>query len=115
MRALCLCLLLGGCSSPDPILGTWAGTGSLGTPLSMQFEKGGHLSVRIDGSSRTGEWAVDRQHTPIHLDLDLTDRDPIQTIVAFPSSDILRYADIHSSDARPTAFADTTVELRRKP
>lgn len=100
--------------SVDPALGTWEGKTAFDQSLTLKLREGGAMQVKIGDAVHSGTWAIDRSQDPMHFDLDLDDRDPIHTVVAFPSADTLVYEDITSSDARPAALGDAQLELKRR-
>ena len=82
--------------------------------MTLDFQEDHRLRVVWPSGSRYGTWAVDRGHDPIHLTLDLDDRDPLKTIVRFPDPDTLNYVDVSSSSPRPETFDVDVLTFRRR-
>lgn len=106
-------LFMLGCRSPDPIVGEWRGESAFGEAMRTEFAADGALTVAWPSGTKHGTWRIDRKAEPIALDLDLDDREVLETIAKFPTPDVLIIGDVGGSDDRPTDFDGPTLRFAR--
>jgi len=102
----------------NPIAGTWKGVDQLGQTMEFTFQDDGRMTLQVTGKrgsfTKTGTYRVDDSFQPAHLDVKLTDRPEIQTILEVIDEDRIAFENINSSDARPKRFGDLRIVLTRQ-
>lgn len=78
--ALLLAVLLTGCSSQHPLIGTWRTVDAEGTESVLRFRSDGTFDAITSKETLSGRWLLNDEHEPQRLELDFDQSSKIETI-----------------------------------
>lgn len=97
----------------DPLHGTWVGKSLFGEDMKLVFSPGGRIAVHNGNHVNEGTYKVDYSFNPAHIDIELSDRPKLASIIQFLDANTIAYELVNSSDGRPASFGQGRVTFQR--